>query len=300
MSLVLSMLFGLIDRLTLVKGEKKMLKKVLIGTAVSIGTLVFFFGTGVWSYMSTSAKMVRETVTSEIPIEFEVERAREMVENLVPDIRKCMHVTAEQQVDIENLQAEIDRKTGELGRQREEILVLRSDLQSGDSQFVYASRTYTAVDVKRDLSTRFERFKLAEDSLKRDQQILDARRKALEANQRKLDTMLVAKKDMEVEIENLEARVKAVQAAESISTLEIDDSNLTQAKALLRDLNKQMDVKEKILASEGSLTGSIPVDLKKKTSANITTEIDEYFQSKPAQKTEEKENDIARLIPSVN
>ncbi|VAX38174.1 hypothetical protein MNBD_PLANCTO02-676 [hydrothermal vent metagenome] len=278
-----------------------MLKKMLIGSGILVSTVAFLFGAGAWSYLSTSAKMVRDSVTSEIPVEFEVQRAREMVENLVPDIRRCMHVTAEQQVDIENLQAEIDRKTDSMVNQKQEILVLRSDLQSGNKQFVYASHTYSASDVKQDLATRFERYKLSEDSLKRDRQVLAARKKALESNQEKLDSMLVAKKDMEVQIENLEARLKAVQAAETVSTLEIDDSQLTRAKTLIRELNKQMDVKEKVLASEGSLTGSIPVDLKKKTSGNIANEIDEYFESKPEKKSEGKTNNgVARLVPSAN
>ena len=78
-----------------------MLKKTLIGTAVAAALAVFVFGKDVVSYARTSASSVRDAVKSEVPLEFEIERARKIVENLVPDIRNCMHVVAEQQIDIE-------------------------------------------------------------------------------------------------------------------------------------------------------------------------------------------------------
>jgi hypothetical protein len=88
-------------------------------------------------------------VKSEVPIEFQVERAREMVERLVPEIRDSMHVIAEQQVDIEHMNRDINRKTAEMSRQKDAILTLKGDLEKGGSTFQYASRTYTSDDVKR-------------------------------------------------------------------------------------------------------------------------------------------------------
>jgi chromosome segregation ATPase len=255
-----------------------MLKKTLIGTAIAATLAVFVFGKDVFSYATTSASSLRSAVKSEVPLEFEIERARDIVANLMPDIRHCMHVTAEQQVDIEHLTADIARKDAELDRQQGQILALREDLAGGDETFVYASRTYTSNEVKRDLAMRFERYKSAQEALLRDKQILAARQKALQANQIKLDDMFVEKQKLEVQLEQLDAKLKTIQAAETVSELQIDDSRLSQAKTLIKALNRELDVRELELNKEGKFTsGLIPVDAAEEVPTNIGEQIDEYF-----------------------
>ena len=45
---------------------------------------------------------------------------------------------------------------------KEQLLTLKHDLETGQSTFRYASIDYTADDVRRDIRTRFERYKTAE------------------------------------------------------------------------------------------------------------------------------------------
>ena len=274
-----------------------MIKKAIIGTAAAmlVGGLVF--GREVFSYARTWGSSVRDAVKAEVPLEFEIQRARELVENLVPDIRNCMHVIAEQQVDIENLHADIAARHGDLSQQKQAILALRHDLESGNNKFVYASRTYTSDQVRRDLATRFERFKAAEQLLARDRQILQAREDALRHNEEKLDQMLVAKGDLEVQIEQLGARLNAVQAKQTVATLEIDDSQLARARKLIRDLNKQLDVREKMLDAQGKFTGLIPVDTEPQIPVDdITDKIDAYFdKDAPADDAGDR---VAEAVPA--
>jgi len=256
-----------------------MIKKALIGTAAALLVGGFVFGKDVFSYMKTAGSTVREAVKREVPLEFEVERARKMTERLIPEIRQSMHLIAEQQVDVEHMSREIEQKGAELERQKGAILTLKGDLERGGSTFQYASRTYTSDEVKQDLAQRFDRFKAAEATLNRDRQILKAREKSLRAHEQKLDGMLAAKKELEVQVEQLEARLKTVQAAETVSTLEIDDSELNRVRKLIRDLNKQLDVKEKMLDTEGRFIGLIPVDAPaaQPSVENVTEEINAYF-----------------------
>ncbi len=264
-----------------------MIKKAVIGTVAALLLGGFVFGRDVFSYMKTAGSSVRDAVKREVPIEFEVERARKMVERLVPEIRDSMHVIAEQQVDIEHMSRDITRKSDEISRQKSAIITLKGDLEKGGSTFQYASRTYTSQEVKRDLAQRFARFKTAEETLKRDQEILKAREKALRAHEQKLDGMLAAKKDLEVQVEQLGARLKTLQAAQTVSSLEIDDSELTRVKKLIAELNKQLDVKEKMLDADGKFVGLIPVEepVTEVPVENITQEINTYFQgdAKPEQ-----------------
>lgn len=260
-----------------------MIKKTILGAVALVAVGTFIFGRDFCSYAKTAASSARNAVKGEVPIEFEVDRARKMVEQLIPEIRGSMHVIAEQQVDVEHMGREVDRKSAELSRQKDAMLTLKTDLEKGGTTFVYASRTYTPVEVKQDLAQRFERFKSADETLRRDREILAAREKSLRAHEQKLDGMIAAKKELEVQVEQLEARMKTLQAAETVSTLEIDDSELTHVKKLIRELNKQLDVKEKMLDAEGRFTGLIPVEPSASQTPveNVTEEINAYFNEKP-------------------
>jgi hypothetical protein len=255
-----------------------MLRKGLFTLAVVglIGTAIF--GREAKSYFRAGCRNVRNAVKAEVPIEFEIERARTLVDQLIPDIRHCMHVVAEQQVDIEGLRIALGLRDVDISKQKEAIMALRTDLGSGKSTFIYASRSCTTNDVKQDLASRFERFKAAEEILAADRQILIAREQTLVANREKLESMMQSKKELEVKLEQLQARVQTVKAAETVSRLAIDDSNLSHARKLIATLNKQLDVKQRMLEVEGKFVGLIPVEKSVSTvPADLDKQIDAYF-----------------------
>lgn len=261
-----------------------MFKKALIGVAAAAVLSTLVFGRDVFSYVKTFGCSARDAIKSEVPIEFEIQRARDMVGNLLPDIRKCMHVIAEEEVNVEHLSKEIAGAESDLNRQKDEILALRRDVDLGRQTYQYASRTYTSHEVKRDLASRFERYKTAETTLASKRQILAAREKSVLAAREKLEGMLTKKREMEVAIENLDARLKTVQAAQTASNVQLDDSQLARAKKLIADLNKQLDVTQKMLDAEGKFTGLIPVDTASQVPEDLSNQIDEYFgKEKPAQ-----------------
>ena len=272
-----------------------MIKQAVYGVAALSALATFVFGRDLVSYARTWGSSVRQTVKREVPIDFEVARARELVENLVPDIRNCMHVIAEQEVDVEQLTAELARRDGELATQKDVILSRQTDLKSGQASFTIASQTYSVDQVRTDLAKRFDRFKVSEETLKKEKQVLDARQKALSANREKLDHMLAAKTDLELQIEQLEARLKAVQAAETVSTVSIDDSELTRAKKLIRELNKQLDVREKVMATDGKLTDLIPVEPKHAAPKDLDAQIEAHFSPKAEAANSKPEQKIVKL-----
>ena len=255
-----------------------MWKLGVMGLAASGLVGSFLFGRDATSYLRTGFRNVRNAVKAEVPLEFEMERARNIVEQLIPDIRNCMHVVAEQQVETENQRVEIAQREATAAKQREAILSMRTDLTSGKDTLVYANHIYSLDEVKRDLAARFERLKAAEETLSADRQVLKAREQSLAANRQKLESMVQAKKDLEVKLEQLQARIHTVKAAETISRLAIDDSNLSHANKLITDLNKQLDVKQKMLDVEGKFVGLIPVEkASQSVPADLDKQIDDYF-----------------------
>ena len=174
-------------------GRDKVPAGVHLFAAVMVALGTFVFGRDVFSYATTWGGTVRNAVKSEVPLEFEIERARTEVENLVPDIRDMMHVIASAQVDIDHKAKHVERKSATLDSKKKAILALRSDLDSGRTEFVYAKHSYSAGDVRKDLEKRFKLYKVAENSLESDTQILTAWQRTMRANQDKLDSMLTAK-----------------------------------------------------------------------------------------------------------
>ena len=268
-----------------------MVKKIALGTLAVAAVSTFVFGRDAISYLSTGADNVRSAVLSGVPVEFEIERARKEVENLTPEIRKSLHVIAEQEVEVQNLRQTIARQSGKLGDQEEAIHTLSADLKSGADTFKYASRTFNRTAVQKDLADRFNRFKLAEDAVERDRQSLTAKEQALASMKTKLEEMLSARKDLEVEIDRLEARLRSVEAAETIASLEIDDSQLARARSLITEIHKELDVRQKMVDAEATFTGTIPVEAEAASPEDIEAEVTAYFSDR-----EEHAIDDASLV----
>lgn len=257
-----------------------MLKKLVVGT-MGLGLAAgLVFGAESFSYLRTVGKNVQQAVKSEIRPEFELGRIRNEVDHLMPEIRRHMTVVAEQSVDLKDMEREVAEKEAGLKGQKEAILALRTDLDSGRDRFTYRAVSYTRGEVEADLAQRFEIYRSAEDSLRRDTQILTAHRETLHANQRKLDTMLSKKQDLIVKVAQLEARLKQVQAAEAVSLVscEIDESKLTHVENMIKEMNRQLDVRQSMLENEGQLLGRIPVEESTiPSNPDILTEIDSHF-----------------------
>lgn len=258
-----------------------MLKKLVIaGVLVAcVGSLVAFGGRP-FSYARTWVASWKKSAEDSIPLDLKIKNAREEVDKLGPEIRKCMRVVAEQQVDIEQMDARVARHQKELKEQELAILKLRNDLKSGEPSYVYAGQSYMASEVRKDLAVRFDRFRDAEESLNRERKILAAKKKSLRANERRLDEMMAAKKQLVVQIEQLEARWKTVQAAQEASEIEFDDSQLSRTKTLIAQINKELEVRTKLLAADGKMdTGNIPVNTKPAEIplVDVTKSVDDYF-----------------------
>jgi hypothetical protein len=160
---------------------------------------------------------------------------------------------------------------------------LKVDLSSGKDSYNYAGRNYTSADVRQDLANRFERFKTADATLSSLKQIRNARDRSLAAARQKLEGMLAAKRQLQVEVENLEARSQMVAAAQATSNYQFDDSRLGNVKELIANLKTRMEVSEKMVNAEVNFHDEIPLD--KPVPENIENQITEYFTPKALPET---------------
>ena len=257
--------------------ELKMIKKAIASAAVIGIGAVTLLGTDVYSYSRTMFGNVREAVQAEIQPEFKLEDIRNQVDSLMPEIREHMKVVAEQVVDIRNMQTDVAEKHSRLQSQKAAILALRSDLNSDNSEFEYRQVSYTRNEVESDLSERFAAFQLLEASVDRDVKIMAATKETLRANQKKLDAMMSRKQDLTVEVSQAEARLKQIQATETVNAIKVDDTQLSHVEELLQRLNHDMDIREALLETEGHVLGRIPVEEVNVPATDVMSEIDQHF-----------------------
>ncbi len=261
-----------------------MIRKTIITSAAILLAAVVLFGRNTLGYLRTSWGYVHDSVQNAVPVGFEIDHARQMIQDLAPEVRRNMHVIAKEEVEVNRLDEQIAGAEANLAKDKQQILQLKTDLSTNKESYQYGGRAYTIAEVKTDLANRFERYKTSEATLVNLKQIRDARVKGLAAARQKLDGMLAQKRQLQVEVENLEARNQMVAAAQASSNYQFDDSRLGRAKELVQNLKTRLEVNEKLVSAENEFQGEIPLD--KATPQNIVDQVGDYFGAKkPDSKT---------------
>jgi Rad3-related DNA helicase len=129
--------------------------------------------------------------------------------------------------------------------------------------------------VKKDLNDRFKHFQTQEATTVKLEKILEAREQNLEAARKKLDVMLDAKRQLEVSVENLQARMQMLQVAEASSQYSINDSALSRVRETIDEIATRIEVAEKTLDQQELISG-IPV-ADDDTPADLVEQITAYF-----------------------
>ncbi len=254
-----------------------MFRKLFItgGILAVLGT--FLFGRDVVSYVFTGAGCIKDSVRDSVPVKFEFQRARNMIAAIDPEIHKNMLLIAKEEVEIERLRDHITRLTATVDKDRTQLTRLTKDLKEGDYRFVYAGRHYTQDQVKADLANRLKRVKMNDGTLVSLQKVLSARENRLVAARQKLEQTLALKHQAVVEVENLEARQKMVEVAQTASQLSVafDESQVSRTRDLLDQLATRIQVAERLVDSEGEFQDEIP--LEEEAPANILEDVAAYL-----------------------
>jgi hypothetical protein len=238
-----------------------------------------FLGRDAFSYVTTSFGWMRQTVKNSVPVDFEIERARKMIKDVDPEIKNNMHLIAKEEVEVSRLKAQLEDAIKQLEKDRKDIVRLKNDLDGGGSIFVYAGHSYAKKQVEADLTRRFERFKTKEATVDKIHKILDARETGLVAANEKLKAMQGAKRQLEVEVENMKARLEMVRVAESTSNFNFDDSRLARTREALQEISARIDVAEKMV--NANVTPLDQIKLDDAEAKNVSEEIAKYFAEHP-------------------
>ncbi|MCL5281970.1 MAG: hypothetical protein M1376_18910 [Planctomycetes bacterium] len=243
------------------------------------------FGKDIISYARSSAKGVRAAVKDSVPIDFELRRARDLLEGIIPEMQANIRVIATEEVEIAALKGEIAKNRESLDGEQSKIKTLRVALEQPRAQYAFAGRNYSHDEVKHDLAARFERFKEGEVVLASKVKVLDAREKSLDAARQMLDKTSSEKRILESKIEALTSQYRLVKAASAgTANLQMDNSKLAQTEKLIAQIQKRLDVAERVLAAESKFVEQIPVDTV--VESDLVAQVDEYFDARHQQQSE--------------
>ena len=253
-------------------------RRMLLAGAAALG--LYSFGENGLTYLSTATRLASDGVADQIPVQFELERAKTMIDPLVPDIKRNMIVIAKEEVNVEMIGEEVKEGTAALQRQRGELVKLRKEAEYGANPLRIGGRLATDEEVKEELSRLLTRYKLSEATLGAKQDLLRSRESSLNAARKKLESILNARRDLKVQVENLQARVRAVQSQAIASSVDFDDSQVAKCQELVDSLRVRLQVAERLIAANGEiedLAATITIG-----DEDIFALIDEHLGSRPS------------------
>lgn len=263
-----------------------MFKKLLLtGLAVAAGLFILNH-TRLGSYGHTAFGKIKKAAQREVPVEFEIERIRQEIARLTPDMKKHLTGMADEIVAIENLKDEITVSRGNLNKKKEQLRAAAADLKAGVERvsYVYDGRTYRPNQLRERVQRDLASCQRLEKDLVTREQILENKEKGLESAKEQLQAMRDQKAELELAVEQIESEVKAIRVAQAKSKFAIDDSRLSHIKQSLQDLRNRMK-RETIKADlygQFIQDGGTP-ETKKVSTKDLVKDLDSYLNGEKAE-----------------
>jgi hypothetical protein len=227
-----------------------LIKKGILGAALGAGALYMVFGTSAPSYVRTAFHKVRDNAKSAVPVQFDIDRARDEIQNLEPAIKEGITQYVRAESEIDDLTGEIAKTKANLEKEKVVMQTMNDGLKTGEYRLA-GTVSYTADEIKADLGRRLDSYKLNSRLVESREQTLKARTKTLAAIKDHLNQMATTKKTLMAKIEGIEARLKMIETTRESRDFNFDDSALSSAKATVAGLEKKLNE----LARQAELEG---------------------------------------------
>jgi hypothetical protein len=237
-----------------------MLKKIAFAAVAVVAGLFILNSTHMGSYARTAWHKVKKAAKCQVPLEFQLESARNEIAQLIPDMKKHIDVIAQETQAVRRLRDDITLTKANLGEQKRTLVAMKDDLKKGEVKYIYGDKFYSADRVSQKLARDLASCQRCEKELEGREKMLEAKETALDAAKEQLTSMKSEKEKLEVLVEQMEAQLKTLRVAQTRSQFHIDDSRLSRIKQTLADIRDQMSAQQ--TASELTaefLNDTIPV-----------------------------------------
>lgn len=230
----------------------KTVRTLAAGTALATACGGLLFGGELLSYASTAFSSARDTARGAVPVGFEIERARQLLADVTPELHANLQRVASEEVEVEALAREVAAGAQRLERQRAELARRRA--AAGDGADAASGPTLSALARAAGV---FEEAARAQASRA---ELLAVRTNALAAASADLERTRARQSVLADRIDGLaaQASVLEVTAAGRSAGLGLQASAFDRTTGLVDDLEKRLDVAERVLAREASLFPAFP------------------------------------------
>lgn len=266
------------------KGFNIMLKKIAFAALAVVAGLFILNSTHLGSYAKTAWNKAKKTAKCQVPLEFQLESARNEIAQLIPDMKNHMQNVAQETILVQRLREDIAQTKTKLAAQKQQISAMKDELKKGDVKVLYKDRIRNADWLYAKLARDLGSCQRCEKELESREKMLEAKETALDAAREQLASMKSEKEKLEVLVTTMEAELKTLRVAQTRSSFHLDDSRLSRIKATLDDIRDQMRVQQ--TASELNaefFPDTIPAEVKVVPSKDhVIKAVEEYLgDSKP-------------------
>ena len=139
-----------------------MFKWLKMGIIVVVGGCIvgsFIFGKDLVSYLRSSGSSVRQALKNAVPTDFELRRAGDLLEEIIPEMHKNIQLIAQEEVEIAALKGEITASQKYVAQEQDRIGHLRNQLALQRVSYVRSGITISRDQMTQNLAHRFDQFK---------------------------------------------------------------------------------------------------------------------------------------------
>jgi hypothetical protein len=234
------------------------LRTLTLAAGAVLGGLVF--GSDLASYVRSSGHWASRAVTDNIPLDFQIRRAHDLLAETEPEMRKNVRLMAEEEVDIAGLKDGIGQAAQSLDEEKARLRKLRDKLSTPETSFTFGEFSYTREQLAQELSRRFQFYQESETALQQKRQLLISRQKALASAAQAMDIARAQRATLQAEVDALEGRYRLVRATSNGGDVRMDNSSLAQAEQVVGEVRRQLDISEHVLAREAKFIQPMAID----------------------------------------
>lgn len=245
-------------------------------TIAAAGFLVF--GSQLPSYLATTGTTAQQAIQNAVPVEFELKRAKQLIEEILPDLQSQIRMIAQEEVEIASLEKEILQSEKTLDSDRQVLAALRQDMSIQTVAYRPNDPNSDRHRMTTKLAQRFSKFKQGELTLASKHRLLEKRQEGLNAALTLLDKMRDRKAELELKVEGLAAQHRLVQASALETGSSFDSNRLADADQLLNSIETRLEVAERVLQHEQDLYVDPSFDTVV-DEASLLAELDAYLEN---------------------
>lgn len=230
-----------------------MVKKSVLGGVLGVAALGLIFGTNAPSYLRSAVTTARNNIKNSVPVEFEINRLRQDIENLDQGMKGQLQFVAREEQEIKNLKQDLASNKAKLADEEKTILTLRKMISDDNLKLAgNANPSYTEKDVRGDLIQKFENYQRLEKIVAQQERTLRSREELVVKALDQLQNLKTKKKELVSKIDAIEAQIKANAAAEAPGYVPVDKSALSAIEKSINELEKRVEIetRERDLATQ--------------------------------------------------